>query len=462
MCRPAWHKITEQTAERDRVSHVAEHLERLAGQPRRLGEAPGRQRERGSALQEVPSPERAAEPVQAGTEVGELTLDAPQLTGLEQGVDPPQPAPHLDPGAAQRVGGLQHPGRQHGPLGQALGGAAGQLPGPQRVDERGRVARRFGGGQRVPANQTPPGRTRRGTPAPARIAADTRARRSSGRSFPARACSQMRQISPSHSGTPVASITRAARASPSRSRRRSARRPTPAAACCDPGRSPLRCRAAARASSSRSLSASPSSPSPTDSACRYRRTASSNASASAATSAAASHAATARRPVAGQRRLDPVPGDLRQVQAQLPLVQRLDRVRRRRVQPPLLLRAQPGGHRRTDQRVREAVIAGMVTGHHESGGPALVQRTEQAEHRHAQHPGHHAGREAVARHRGGPQQRLGRLRHLGEPVGRRVNHPSRHRHLARGGRCSASIRASSRTRNGLPPVSACTLSTCSA
>ena len=86
------------------------------------------------------------------------------------------------------------------------------------------------------------------------------------------------------------------------------------------------------------------------------------------------------RPVTGQRRLDPVPGDLRQVQAHLPFVQRLDRVRRRGVQPPLLLRAQPGGHRRTDQRVREAVIAGMVTGHQESGARHLLQRAEQAEH----------------------------------------------------------------------------------
>jgi hypothetical protein len=69
----------------------------------------------------------------------------------------------------------------------------------------------------------------------------------------------------------------------------------------------------------------------------------------------------------------------------------------------------------------------MVTCHHETSGPALVQRTEQVEHGHAQHPRHHAGRETVARHRGGLQQRLGGLRHLGQAVGRRVDYPSRHR-----------------------------------
>jgi len=51
------------------------------------------------------------------------------------------------------------------------------------------------------------------------------------------------------------------------------------------------------------------------------------------------------RPVTGQRRLDPVPGDLSQVQIQLPLVESLDRFRRGGVQPPFLRGAQPGGHR---------------------------------------------------------------------------------------------------------------------
>jgi hypothetical protein len=145
-----------QRTERRRVSHVAEQLERLAGQPRRVGETPGGQRERGCALQVLPLPDRTAEPVQAGAEVGELTLDGPQLTGLEQSVDPPHPAPHLDPGAAEGVGGLEHPARQHDPFGQPLRGGAGQLPGPERVDQRDRIARRFGGGQRVPADRPRP------------------------------------------------------------------------------------------------------------------------------------------------------------------------------------------------------------------------------------------------------------------------------------------------------------------
>ena len=134
-----------------------------------------------------------------------------------------------------------------------------------------------------------------------------------------------------------------------------------------------------------------------------------------------------QRPVTGPRRLDPVPGDLRQVQPQLPLVQSFDRVRRGAVQPPLLRGAQPGGHRRADQRVREPVIAGTVAGHQEPGRPALFQRAEQGQHGYVQHPGHHSDREVVACYRGGLQQRLGGPRQLAEPVGRRVHHPSRHR-----------------------------------
>ena len=115
----------------------------------------------------------------------------------------------------------------------------------------------------------------------------------SARSSPARACSQMRLSSTSQSTSPVASRTSAVRARVSRSRRCSARRPTRVAVSCQPGRSPLRYRAAARPSSRRSRSASGVSPFPTCSACRYSRAASSNASASTATSAADSHAATA-------------------------------------------------------------------------------------------------------------------------------------------------------------------------
>ena len=100
----------------------------------------------------MPLPYRAAQPFQAGAEVSELTLGTPELTGLKQGVDPPQPAPHLDPGAAEGIGGLEHPPRQHDPLGEALGGAAGQLAGPERVDERDGFVRCVSARQRLPAH----------------------------------------------------------------------------------------------------------------------------------------------------------------------------------------------------------------------------------------------------------------------------------------------------------------------
>jgi hypothetical protein len=132
-------------------------------------------------------------------------------------------------------------------------------------------------------------------------------------------------------------------------------------------------------------------------------------------------------PVTGPRALDPVTGDLRQVRAQVTLVPGLDRVRRGGVQPALLRGAQPGGDRRADQRVREPVLAGTVAGDQEPGRHALVYRTDQAEHGRVQHLGHHPGREAVAGHRGGPQQSPGGLGQQREPVGRRLEHPSRHR-----------------------------------
>ncbi|HTX28060.1 MAG TPA: hypothetical protein VME19_13695 [Streptosporangiaceae bacterium] len=62
-------------------------------------------------------PDRTAEPFQEGAKVRELTLDFPKLAGLEQDIDPPEPAPHLGPGAAEVVGHLKHPSGQHGPLG---------------------------------------------------------------------------------------------------------------------------------------------------------------------------------------------------------------------------------------------------------------------------------------------------------------------------------------------------------
>ena len=79
-----------------------------------------------------------------------------------------QPAPHLDPGAAEGIGGPDHPFRQPGPLGQALGGGAGQLARPQRVDQRDRVVQTHRRRPVQPGLPRPRGRTRRGTPAPAR------------------------------------------------------------------------------------------------------------------------------------------------------------------------------------------------------------------------------------------------------------------------------------------------------
>jgi hypothetical protein len=140
------------SAEGDVVRHVAHQLERLPGQPHRLGEAPGGQRECGGGLQQVPSARGDADSLQADLEVGQLVLDASWLASLEEGVDPPQPAPHLDPGTAGAARGIEHPLRQHGPLGNSLGGAASQLAGTEGVHEGQRVARRFGDGQRVPAD----------------------------------------------------------------------------------------------------------------------------------------------------------------------------------------------------------------------------------------------------------------------------------------------------------------------
>ena len=239
----------------------------------------------------MPSGERPGEPFHAAFEVGELTPDGPQLTGLKQGVDPPQAAPQLKPGAARGVSGLEHPARQHGPFGDSVGGAAGQLAGPERVHERDRVPRRSGRGQRVPADLSRPVvlaavhqrlRVPRGDPGPQTIR----------KVFPGEGllADAADLAVPFGYAAGLHDQGRAGQQAPVTPR--SARLRTPAAVSCDPGRSPLRCRAAARASSSRERSLA-ISPSPADSACRYRRTASSNASDCAATPAAASHAATA-------------------------------------------------------------------------------------------------------------------------------------------------------------------------
>ena len=121
--------------------------------------------------------------------------------------------------------------------------------------------------------------------------------------------------------------------------------------------------------------------SPAASACRYRRTASSNASESSAAAAAASHAATARARSPGSDTSTRCRATSARCRRSSPWSQRLDRVRRRGVQPLLLRRAEPGHHRRADQRVREAMIPGPLAGHQESGAPPLIQRAEQAQHR---------------------------------------------------------------------------------
>ena len=118
-----------------------------------------------------------------------------------------------------------------------------------------------------------------------------------------------------------------------------------------------------------------------------------------------------------------MPGDLSQVQPFLPLEQRLDRVRRGVVQPPLVVGAELGGDRLADQGVRETVIARPVAGYQEPGCGALVQRGQEVQDWHVQHLGHDAGGERVACYGGGAEQFCCALGHLGEPVGRRLEHP---------------------------------------
>jgi hypothetical protein len=153
---PTWAQDDRVGAERDRVPHVTEHGERLGAQPHRLGEPRGRRGERGRAVQRVPAPDRAGHPVQADIEIGQFALDGAELPGLEEGVDPPQPAPHLGPGAAHSAGRFQHPLRQPGSLGHAFGGGAGQLAGAEGVQQGLRVAGRLGGFQGVAADLAGP------------------------------------------------------------------------------------------------------------------------------------------------------------------------------------------------------------------------------------------------------------------------------------------------------------------
>ena len=410
----------------------------------------------------MPSPDRAAEPVQARTEVGQLTLYAPQLARLEQGVNPPQPAPHLGPGAAEDVGRRQHPLRQHGPLGQAVGGAAGQLPGPQRVDQRDRIARRLGRGQRVPADR----------PGPLVLAPVHQRLRVAGRDPGPQAAGQV--VRGQGLLADAADLTVPFRNAGGLHHQSRASQPEPVAPRLGPppgpGRRLLRAGQVAAAVQGRGqpeLEPGPVILAEFRLARRQRLPVQAHGFLERQRFVGRVSGRLARRhrprPVTGQRRLDPVPRHLGQVQAQLPLVQRLDRVRRRGVQPPLLCRAEPGRHRRTDQRVREAMIAGPLAGHQESGAPCLVQRAEQAQHRPVQHLGHHPGREAVTGDRGRLQHRPRVVRQLGEPVAGGLEHPPRHRTGPAGPAGPAgtiSVWASSRTRNGFPPVSSCTRRAC--
>jgi len=330
-------------AERDRVSHVGEHLVRLPGQLVRLGEAPGRQRERRRGLHEVQSGERPGEPFHAAFEVGEFTPDVPQLTGLKQGVDPPQPTPQLEPGAARGVSGLEHPAGQHGPFGDSVGGAARQLPGPERVHQRDRVPRRSGRGQRVPADLSGPVvlaavhqrlRVPRGDPGPQTIrkivpgqglladAADL--------PVPFRYAAGLHHQRRTGQQAPVTP----ALGPPADSGRRLLRSGQVAAAVQGLGQGELKPGAVVLAD--------------LPFADRQRLAVQAHRFLERQRLRRHLGGRLTRRyrigPVTGQRRLDPVPGDLSQVQLQLPLVQSLDRVRRGGVQPPLLRGVQPSGH----------------------------------------------------------------------------------------------------------------------
>jgi len=283
----------------------------------------------------VPLSHRTAEPFQAGTEVGELARDAPELAGLEQGIDMPQPAPHLHPGAADGVGGPEHPSRQPGPFGHAVGGAAGQLAGAERVDQRDRAGRgpgrSPGGGQRVPAD----------LPGPVVLTlVDQRLGVPGG--YPG--AQVVRQLVPRQGLlAEAADLAVPVQGAAGLHHQRGAGEPEPVPPPFRPAADPSR---------------------------RLLR--------SGQVATAVQHG--------GQGQLEPGPFGL----IDLPLADRqrlpvqphglLERqlVRchagRRGVQPSLLRGAQAGGHRRADQRVREPVVAGTVTGQQEARGPAFVQR----------------------------------------------------------------------------------------
>ena len=130
--------------------------ERLTAEPHGVVVASGGHGEGGGVLERVPSAERARHPLEAASQVSQLPRHAGEPAALEQAVDPPQPAPHLDPGPAQPGGGIQHLGGQPGALLSALGSTARQLSGAQRIDEHHRITRRPGHLERPPAGLSGP------------------------------------------------------------------------------------------------------------------------------------------------------------------------------------------------------------------------------------------------------------------------------------------------------------------
>jgi len=220
-------------------------------------------------------------------------------------------------------------------------------------------------------------------------------------------------------GTPLASMASAVRASKPRSRRRSACRPTPAAVCCDPA-GPVRCRARS-ASSSRDGRARRSPlrrPTALPVHARPPRTPRLRRHAGRRLTRAT------LRPVAPGSDASTRSGPLSQVQVQLPLVESSIASAAQRA-ADVLRGAQPRGTAERTSASRTVITVGPRPPG--TRRPGFVQRRAGCKHRPSQDPWHHAA-EKVLRPRRGLHQRPGGIRQLREPVGRRLRHPSRHRH----------------------------------
>ena len=293
----------------------------------------------------MPLRERPGKPFHAAFEIGELTPDTPQLP-VSNRVSIRHSRPHISSQAlpaASAASSIRLASTARSA--SSVGGAAGQLPGPERVHERDRVPRRSGHGQRVPADLSRPVvlaavhqrlRVPRGDPGPQTIrkvfsrqgllaeAADL--------PVPFRYATGLHHQRRASQQAPVMAVLGPA-ADSGRRLLRSGQVPAtvqgrgqgefePGAVVladlpfADRQRLPVKARGLLERQGLRRHAGGRL-------ARRHRL-----------------------RPVTGQRRLDPVPGDLGQVQVQQTFVEGLDRVRRGGVQPPLLRGAQPGGHRR--------------------------------------------------------------------------------------------------------------------